>query len=654
MSHKINLGDEEFGKSLPSWIFDHLGGKSYISDEVTRSSLLLKKQTAHPEMDTSSLTKETNIMSQADLNKLREKYSFPSGVQLRIPGEGETILSVRKGEVAFYEAAFLASLGLPIHPTIRRILSHYKICPAQLSPNAWRSVVCSLVIWRYYKCHMSCNEYRYLYSLSPLPNSGWYYFKARPEKNLLRGSPSNMKGWKKRFFFASRDEWEFFPSMPASEGIPQVPSCNTLLALTEVEAKRMAEVLGKVEPGGYFDVLKVLGSWTFNKHFAIDRMEISTSVGDNAASGDKGEFQSNFQYGGSREDSVEYLGAIRGDVGRIARRAFPDIPDKTLLRWLGQKIQDSCTNLFPKRSNYCSDSRSESLSDSELPPELRFDAMSARIDPSAPIEKVGEKAATKDTGKATAHPPSKGVVIQEKHPREGEQVAKKGEVDSSKGKEVIPPPPLRGLNPTRGDQCRIAYWTGAIFPADKEKANQLSSEDLVSKSFHVLGQLSCSSLLSPLGVKSIKMTSTCRMPGRILLSLSWLEAEVAELTRNLVQAKELSIEEFKSSEDFKVAVTYSVATYFSEGFEFYKRQLLHQFPNLGIDVENMEMHASFAEEEEMTKEGEKEADNEGEAYPSMAFFNGDQGALSFSNEWAYCSRAISLMAIKMPCRRGVS
>ena len=56
-----------------------------------------------------------------------------------------------------------------------------------------------------------------------------------------------------------------------------------------------------------------------------------------------------------------------------------------------------------------------------------------------------------------------------------------------------------------------------------------------------------------------------------------LEAEVAELTSKLVQAKKLTIEEFKSSEDFKMASTDSAATYFSEGFEFYKRQLLHHY-----------------------------------------------------------------------------
>ena len=89
-------------------------------------------------------------MTQGDLDCLSELYSFLPGIQARLPKEGETILSTRMDEVAFYEVAFHVGLWLPIHPTIRRILNFYNICPAQLSPNMWQSVVCMLVVWRYY------------------------------------------------------------------------------------------------------------------------------------------------------------------------------------------------------------------------------------------------------------------------------------------------------------------------------------------------------------------------------------------------------------------------------------------------------------------------------------------------------------------------
>ncbi|GFS44413.1 hypothetical protein Acr_00g0090210 [Actinidia rufa] len=409
-------------------------------------------------MDTSSLTKETNVMSQTDLDKLREKYSFPSRVQLRILGEGKTILSACQGDVAFYEAAFLAGLRLPIHPTIRRILNHYKICPAQLSPNAWRSVICSLVIWRI--SNATC----------PAMNSGAY-------------TPSS--------HYQIQDE-----------------------------------VLGKIEPRDYFDMSKVLGSKTFKKHFAVGRMEISSSGKDNTTSGDE--------------------------------------------------------------------------------------AMPARISLSAPIQKAGKKAATKDARiKATPQPPSKGVVIQEKWTS-------------------LPPGDDLDSRVSMMSSAHVArkVLDEAVPFADKEKAEQFSSENLVTKSFHALGQAVV--LVSSLTLRSqehqndidfqitransaeLELAAKSNAESGKLKVVARLEAEVAELTSKLVQAKELAIEELKSLEDFKVVVTDSAATYFSEGFAFYKRKLLHQFPNLGIDVVNMDMDAGFAEEEEMTKEGEKEASNEGE------------------------------------------
>ncbi|GFS33373.1 hypothetical protein Acr_00g0028010 [Actinidia rufa] len=623
MFSKTNLGGEESEQSLPSWISDHLGAKSYI-DETSQSPSFPPIPPNSPEMDTSSLTKEGNVMSQAELDKLGSTYSFPSGVRLRIPGDGETILSARQGEVAFYEAAFLAGLRLPIHSTIREILIHYKICPAQLSPNAWRPVICSLVIWRHFKRHMSCDEFRCLYSLSPLPDSGWYYFKARPDKNLLRGFPSNVKGWKTRFFFASGDEWELPSGMAASD---TTRSCNKLPTLSEVDAKRTEAIFGKIEPGGYFEVSKVLGSRTFRKHFAVGCTALSTSGGDNTTSGDEGEFV-------TREDSVEYLGVIRRGIGGAIRRACPGIPDETLLRWLG----GSC------------------------PPSS--DLMLCRLElvPQPWVKKQGVRAkAEKATKATTAKPPTKGVVIREKRMREGVPVIEIGEPNSSKGKEAAPPPPPKRFKSNRGvinargraaeagtsspggdvgsesmSDASVArrLLTGVIPASDKKEVNQLSENELVAKSFHVLGQVVV--FASSLALRSqehlhdidfhmaradsaelelVKAQKRAVKAENRLAELSEegskpgtevddLKATVAKLTNKLAKAKELAIEDFKASGEFEAAVTDSAATYFSDGFEFCKRQLLHQFPNLGVDVANMAMDPSFAEEEEAMKGGE--------------------------------------------------
>ncbi|GFZ18586.1 hypothetical protein Acr_27g0003250 [Actinidia rufa] len=573
MFSKTNLGGEESEQSLPSWISDHLGVKSYI-DETSQSPSFPPIPPNSPEMDTSSLTKEGNVMSQAELDKLGSTYSFPSGVRLRILSDGETILSTRQGEVAFYEAAFLAGLRLPIHPTIREILIHYKICPAQLSPNTWRSVIYSLVIWRHFKRYMSCDEFRCLYSLSPLPDSGWYYFKARLEKNLLRGSPSNVKGWKMRFFFASGDEWELPSGMAASDTTPRVPrswgtpgkSCNKLPTLSEVDAKRTEAIFGKIELGGYFEVSKVLGSRTFRRHFVVGCTALSTSGGDNTTSGDEGEFV-------TREDSVEYLGVIRRGIGGAIRRACPGIPDETLLRWLGGKVKDSFTNLLSGTSG---------------------STMSARAGAPALGEKTGGKAkAEKATNATKAKPPTKGVVIREKRTREGVPVIETGEPESSKGKEAAPllPPKkfksIRGAINARGRAAEAG--TSSLVVMFASSLALRSQEHLHDIDFHMAR------------ADSAELDEERSKPGT---EVDDLKATVAELTNKLAKAKELAIEDFKALGEFKAAVTDSAATYFGDGFEFCKRQLLHQYPNLGVNVANMAMDPIFAEEEEVMKGGE--------------------------------------------------
>ncbi|GFS32727.1 hypothetical protein Acr_00g0024230 [Actinidia rufa] len=489
-------------------------------------------------MDTLSLTKESNVMSQADLDNLGTTYSFPQRVQLRIPGDGETILSARQGEVAFYEAAFLAGLRFPIHPTIWDIFDSLPDLP------------CAAVPQRVAIGHMFAGD------LADLQTSP-----------IL---------------------WE---------------SCNKLPTLSEVDAKRMEAVFGKIEPGGYFEVSKVLNSRTFKRHFAGGCSAFSTSGGDNTTSGDEGEF-------GTGEDSVEYLG-----------------------------VKDPFANLLSGTSGSSSDSGSDSISDSELPPELRSDAMSAR----------GKAVAEKAKKAAAAKHPTKGVVIREKRTREGDLLIEIGEEDSLKGKETVPPPPPkrfksnRGAINARGHAAEAGtsspagdresqsmsdasvtrrLLTGVIPASDRKKSTNYprmtwspnlstswvvvyasslalrSQEHLHDIDFHMARADSAELELVKAQKRAVKaetrvaeLNEEISRPGT---EVDDLKTTVAELTSKLAKAKELAIEDFKASEEFEAAVTDSAATYFGDGFEFCKRQLLHQFPNLGADVANMAMDPSFA------------------------------------------------------------
>ena len=126
-------------------------------------------------------------MTQGELDRLRESCFFSARIQTRLLKADEAIASTCLAEVAFYKATFQAGLHLPIHhPTLRRILAYYNVCPAQLASNAWQSMVCTIVLWQFKKFVISLNEFRYLFSLfnNPRPNSGWIYFKAYPDRGI--------------------------------------------------------------------------------------------------------------------------------------------------------------------------------------------------------------------------------------------------------------------------------------------------------------------------------------------------------------------------------------------------------------------------------------------------------------------------------------
>ena len=50
------------------------------------------------------------------------------------------------------------------------------------------------------KCHMRNGV---VASIQVYLDQGWLYFKARYKKTNLGGYPSNVKGWKSKFFFVS-------------------------------------------------------------------------------------------------------------------------------------------------------------------------------------------------------------------------------------------------------------------------------------------------------------------------------------------------------------------------------------------------------------------------------------------------------------------
>ncbi|GFZ09596.1 hypothetical protein Acr_21g0001950 [Actinidia rufa] len=616
--------------SLPSWISDHLGeGSSFMTDEVNQSPASSMEGSPPPETNPlaaihPSVEEKTNIITLEELEALREAYYFPPRVQVRLPEEGETITSTR---------------------------------PSELVLNAWRSIVCSMAMWRVFKYTLSISEFRNLFSLNsnPKPDQGWLYFKARNKKALLGGYPNNVKGWKSKFFFVSGDEWALPEGSPL-EGAPRVPRAWGFQISTATIHL------------GYTTT-----SQKFFRRFSNRSRRQGASL---------------YRCCWSRNCSTAYLFLpdpwLRGLQARNVqpakhqlvrrRRTEEDLashPRPDPFEVSGGKVFDPIFNWNPSSG---SNPTSKSCSDSSQPVELDSDAMSKRIS----FKKLGEKLEKLKNGSSSGIPaPAKGLVIGEKHAEENlaSSASKRGKVDDgSKGKRVDREPEgkKKATSPTNAPttpataSSRLGEGTsatigaalgptasilgspsvaekllrGMIPPADKEKVEKLTLDQTATKLFHVIGQASFQE-----GRAASMETEVARLQKlSAVLKQQLAEARVheqqandelaktksdrdsladkvkrsgvlvVELREALSKAKESAVEEFKSSSEFMVAIEDSASKYFGEGFDFCKVQLRRHHPDLAIDLEGTMVDQDLlAEQDEVAEEKEKEkvSENEG-------------------------------------------
>ncbi|GFY84077.1 hypothetical protein Acr_03g0008510 [Actinidia rufa] len=254
--------------------------------------------------------------------------------------------------------------------------------------------------------------------------------------------------------------------------------------------------------------------------------------------------------------------------------------------------------------------------------------MSKRLKLSDLAKVVAQKAATSA---------SKGVVISEGSETtsgkralddgsKGKQVAqlpesKKAKIDARASEAPARPPIASGggssvrrtLGESLGPQASVMasaataekILAGVTLPADKEKVDRLTFDQVVTK-FSPCARPE--GALAEEKAKGKKLAEDADARDKVIARL---EARISELERSqsLTQGRIIAV--FKESDDFLEAVRGSASSYFGDGFDFCKRQLAHQYPDLGVDLEDVEMdHELLAKEE---AEAEKRAAEEGAA-----------------------------------------
>ncbi|GFS34931.1 hypothetical protein Acr_00g0036810 [Actinidia rufa] len=579
--------------SLPSWISDHLGeGSSFMTDEINQSppSPMEGSPEASPLIAIHpSVEEKTNIMTLEELNALRDTYSFLPGVRIRLPDEGGTITSTRPGEVAFYEAAFPASLHFPLHPTIRLILQFYNICPAQLVPNTWRSIACSVALWR-------------------------AYFKARNKKVLLGGYPSNVKGWKSKLFFIFGDEWEI-PKGTSREGTPRVPRMwgisvgredGTLLSTGAIGLKnRIAEYLS----------LLVLGCR--GRRAIIFLAEI---------------YRTPRAMWVSPQIPMNKLG---GNVLDPILDRFMNAPSSS-----SNPSSESCSDSsLPVELE--SDAMSKRISFKKIGEKLR---KSANVSSGTPVLAKGVVIGEKRAGKSITSSPSKKGKADDGSKGKGIDSGPEGKkkATSSSKAPAIQSPLLRILGKVprlileKVEKLTLDQTATKLFHVISQAlvlGSSLAVHSREAGEKESLQEGRVTSMETEANDELAKMKSD---RDSLADKLERSGVLVNELREALNKAKESAVEEFKSSSEFVVAVEDSASKYLREGFDFCKVQLRRHHPDLAIDLEGTVVDQDLlVEQDETAKENEKEKLGENKG------FGGE-------NSFGEAKLAASLTAIRMP------
>ncbi|GFS34121.1 hypothetical protein Acr_00g0032370 [Actinidia rufa] len=255
-----------------------------------------------PQLPPPPVERETTIMTQGELDRLRESHSFSSKRSNQTTQGGGGLLRV--------------------------------------------------VVWRAHKFSMPLNEFRSLFILYKNPNldSRWLYFNLVKE-DLAQGIPQQRQGMEEEIpLYLGKRLGVLLGDIQGCRSSKD-KHCNKPLVLSTTEQERLDGILDSVLGENFFTIKEVLKSKFFRRYFKLNSKSMASSGGDNGKDiqiggmalvvGDKGESHhsrdESYRDDHSQDGSIEYIGTIRKEM----RKVLPRLPDLTLLGILGEKSDHS-------------------------------------------------------------------------------------------------------------------------------------------------------------------------------------------------------------------------------------------------------------------------------------------------------------------------
>uniref|UniRef100_A0A2N9G0U8 Uncharacterized protein n=1 Tax=Fagus sylvatica TaxID=28930 RepID=A0A2N9G0U8_FAGSY len=155
-------------------------------------------------------------------------------------------------DMAFYEVDFNSGLRFPLQLFMRELLDRLHLSPCQLAPNAWRTVISCMVMWRV--CSegvdsITVDELLYCYKPYQIAVSpGFWTLNSRQRgMKLVTGLPTSNREWKDGYVFVCGENWEGLPGEEKDDSFVRVRHAwGTPLASTLKRPKLNREGLNRV------------------------------------------------------------------------------------------------------------------------------------------------------------------------------------------------------------------------------------------------------------------------------------------------------------------------------------------------------------------------------------------------------------------------
>ena len=152
------------------FLFVLFSGASVMARTSPRGS-----QLGNPTDDSRSIPEvEVSSLSTANIERLREQYSFSKQFELFAPGAGGRVNNLPASQVALYVEDLRAGLRFSIPEFVRNLLDYYGLCPAQLALNSVRLIISFALLCQLLPTNPRISLFRAFFVLRPHPKTrGW-------------------------------------------------------------------------------------------------------------------------------------------------------------------------------------------------------------------------------------------------------------------------------------------------------------------------------------------------------------------------------------------------------------------------------------------------------------------------------------------------